>query len=251
MRRIFAIVVLLCLALGARAQWSIDLGAGWLSGYHYDRMLSPLNYTNSATDLSLGTSYEWQNSRVGLDITATFGSGETSIDAPLDSYGAKINLDYLHRVWQPCESFSLWAGGAYRFDVDFYNYQTAAYSYLLSHSLRPTLNAQWQWGQHSLIAKGSLYLVGLVGRPPYNMIPEYGEQNNHDYTQVLWQQLGDVELMAWNKYFDFNIGVEYLFELNRTVSLGIGYEFAYKVCSVEEPLSIFDNTIELKLRLRL
>ncbi len=257
---VIVVVALLATVQGAVGQFRIGLEGGARMGQFGDDTFSPFNYEEMSYRAGLNLSYQWLGtSRIDLDISGAYGKLTTAVSDQFttDLYNAKVSLGYKTKVADLSSNIGLWVGGEARSDLELDLYYpagstltTVSYTYLFAHTLRPEVTAEWMLGAHQFNLDLSMSLFGFVARPPYNIMPQYGEYDI-PIMDYFWNELGSAEFMFLDSYFDYNVGLSYHFMLGSVVDFGLKYDFSYKYSKVAEPLTIVRNTLSFSIGISL
>ncbi len=250
------LVFILCSSISLWAQDNMRIGGhlGWKGGYFHDKSYSPLDYQKSAATLSLDFISTFKtDSRIKASFRGDVGTLKTNVSSEFtnNSYLVELSAAYQHRVWHPSNEFSLWIGGGLRNSVESNFYpESSNFSFIASHTLRPEIDFEWRSKKHSIEGSLSLPFISFISRPSYTILSYYDEYHR-SRLYITLQNISKVDLLFWDKYIDIDSRIAYYYRIKNNIDIGAGYNFAFKYCTIQEPISIIDNSIILKIRFKI
>ena len=254
---IFAIAIFITVTVTAQRnislskpikEFSINLG-----GVFYqlrENIIAPLRWEGFGFNLDLSYSIIAKKGLHNIELGIPVAFPNNRYDH--SSIVTEINLSYgyLYKIASN-ESFGkLYLGGMidWSFNFQYYlNWDDSHIYWLNAYELRPAFRWSNVLGdKHQFAANFNFPLLALVSRPSeYRYIDQERLPR-----KVFSMPHEEMKFTSIHKYLSFGLLCEYMYQINEKFALGASYLLNYKSFSEPQPITIFSNSLRLKLLFR-
>ncbi len=220
--------------LRSPARHRVSVVASPVLGYWKDVSFSPLNYRMEGAAYRLdylgrnrsGTALFEASADVGFGSIAPVRTDLTFFTS--DYIVGDLTLGYLKVLPQKTEKLRLSLGPQYHFNIGYFDYRSQdSFTFVASHTLNAAALLQYSPGsRHTISAKASVALAGLLIRPPYAGYdtPLLNNYENHPLRLVF----EGGRFAALHNYQLARCGLDYRFGLTARMQLALRYGFSYQ-----------------------